>query len=325
MAKKKQPTTITADELIQVLKFTPRVYKIEVTGYGGEVVMGTIDRNCYNYIKEHNIDIDEMVGDFDNELEIPDEHRFIEDGSWYDCDNIAHGGGVEFSDQCMVTVLNETGDPVWSCSLDPDNLEEDGCSVTEFEVEYIADHPDEVVFFGQSTEKGLFFGGDINLKSPFDPAKLSFSYGDYEGWQIGSSISYDNEDIDNDDYGTTGKSIEFSLYDVVANTPLVQYKPVEKDNGVGWPDNNYYPDDNEIVEVKFKKHKPVQNGWYKCRWGNVYGSCYGKLYWNGSEFVTFEHGKEEIIDQPSIVEWSGLNWDTSNWANCPQKKEDEAN
>ena len=38
-------------KLIEVLKFTPRTYKIQLWGYGGEYVMGTVDRKIYDYFK----------------------------------------------------------------------------------------------------------------------------------------------------------------------------------------------------------------------------------------------------------------------------------
>ena len=41
--------TITEQEkLIEVLKFTPRTYKIQLWGYGGEYIMGTVDRKIYD-------------------------------------------------------------------------------------------------------------------------------------------------------------------------------------------------------------------------------------------------------------------------------------
>jgi len=36
-------------KLIEVLKFTPRTYKISLWGYGGEIVMGTVDKKVWNY------------------------------------------------------------------------------------------------------------------------------------------------------------------------------------------------------------------------------------------------------------------------------------
>ncbi len=50
-------TIVEQQELIQVLKFTPRTYKIQLWGYGGEHVMGTVDRKVYDYFKEHRLSV----------------------------------------------------------------------------------------------------------------------------------------------------------------------------------------------------------------------------------------------------------------------------
>ena len=94
----------------------------------------------------------------------------------------------------------------------------------------------------------------------------------------------------------------------------------EENGGAGWP-ASYYPEETEELEFKFKKHKPAYAGWYTVNWD--YGSTFGKLYWNGTVFVDFEYNKEQSIDQKGIVTWKGLNWDTSDWANCPQSQEVE--
>ena len=56
MATKKQK-----EELMQVLKFTPRTYKIRMWGYGGEHVMGTVDRKIYDYFRARRLDLSEFA------------------------------------------------------------------------------------------------------------------------------------------------------------------------------------------------------------------------------------------------------------------------
>ena len=58
MAKKSTPKTAETEtvnpeheQLIEVLKWTPRTYSIQAWGYGGEVVMGRVDRKIYNYFQ----------------------------------------------------------------------------------------------------------------------------------------------------------------------------------------------------------------------------------------------------------------------------------
>ena len=40
---------VTAEELIELIKFTPRTYKISMWGYGGEKVMGRVDPKVWDY------------------------------------------------------------------------------------------------------------------------------------------------------------------------------------------------------------------------------------------------------------------------------------
>ena len=58
MATKKQK-----EQLMATLKFTPRDYRIEITGYGGEIYFGQVDRKIYEFFKEHKIDIAEYIED----------------------------------------------------------------------------------------------------------------------------------------------------------------------------------------------------------------------------------------------------------------------
>jgi hypothetical protein len=299
------------EELIQTLKFTPRNYRIELGAYGGEIYIGSVDRKIYDYFQENNIDIEEYANSWDNELEVPEEFQPFTPGSAYDCDNLIHANGATMDNGNTVEVFDENGDMVWSCSLDPSDLEAAGVEVEqdeEFYTDSLADG--EVAFCGSQGEKGLLFGGEIELKQPFDPKKLKISYCDADGWYLSSGIMYDDEDVDNMDYSTSGKWSENKW---VTNGNEDIFEP--SDN-YDVPESGPSPDDWEkSPKFKFKKHKPVHQGWYKVNWG--YGSTYGSLYWNGTNFVEFNYGKEDIVSDDSIVYWQGYNWDTSDWANQP--------
>lgn len=200
------------EELFQILKFTPVNYRIELTGYGGEIVMGTIDKKAYDYFIENEIDISEYAYDDANELDVKDEYKIFEPGCWYECDDLCHENGVEMSGHSNVTVYNEHGDIVFQNSLDIDNLEDKNIEVEEQEEIYVMDQPENTcVYMGQSIEKGLFFGGEFRLTSLFDPTKLKFYYGDYEGWVLCTNITYDGDDILNDDIETNGKDTHHVL------------------------------------------------------------------------------------------------------------------
>jgi hypothetical protein len=48
-------------KLIEVLKFTPRTYKISMWGYGGEKVMGTVDKAVWDYCNDNQVDLSEIA------------------------------------------------------------------------------------------------------------------------------------------------------------------------------------------------------------------------------------------------------------------------
>jgi hypothetical protein len=310
MATKSKTKDITAEELIEVLKFTPRTYRIELGNYGGEVYCGRVDRKVYDYFKSRAIDLDEYNGDWDNELEIPDDMQPFPPGSPYECDDIIHASGATMDDGNYITVFDENGDEVWQHSLDLNALDDSEIPVDEWESFSISEIADgDVVFWGAQGEKGLLYGGEIELNEPFDPKKLELKFANADGWYICNHVTYDGEDIDNNDMSTTGKWGESKW--IIGGDEEV-YDPEDSYNT---PETGPSPDEWEkSVSFKFKKHKPVYVGWYNCVWRN-FGTSFGSLYWDGENFVEFNYGKPSIIN--GVDTWSGYNWDTSDWANRP--------
>jgi hypothetical protein len=202
MATKKQK-----QELVDILKFTPQTVTLSVSGYGGECYMGRVDRKIYDYFKEHKIDMDEYASDWDDKFGfVPDEMRPFSPGSPYDCDGFCHASGPEMSDLNTVEITDENGNTIWEGNLGLDWLDDEQIPVAEWETSIIDDEPEgTVIFWGGQGEKGLLYGGTFELKQPFDPKKLKFSFSNADGWYICNNISYDDEDISNDDLSTTGK------------------------------------------------------------------------------------------------------------------------
>ena len=205
------------EELIQTLKFTPRTYRLMLSGYGGEIVLGSVPREQYQYFRDNEIDIEEYAWDCDNEQSVPEEMQPFTPGEWHSCDDIAHESGCELSDYNYITVTDENGKEHWQCKLGYMDLTDAGVEVDETEESLCSDREDRentVGFIGQSVEKGCFFEGELGLTAPFDPAKLAINYSDIEGWSIVTSVTYDGEDIEGyDGYDTRGKSSEFKFYD----------------------------------------------------------------------------------------------------------------
>jgi hypothetical protein len=210
MASKKQK-----QELIDLLKFTPREITITFSGYGGEIVLGTIPEETYEFWKNNDLDVEELVSDYDGELDVPNEFRFITDGSWYDCDDICHESGCEMSSSSGIDVYDELEKrTIFVSSLEPYDLNERGIVCEELDEYYPANKPvGTCVFMGQSVEKGVFFSATFEITKPFDPKLLMISYHDCYGWMlVDPYVTYDDQEIDGaNGINTMGKSSEFKI------------------------------------------------------------------------------------------------------------------
>ena len=208
-------TTEEKQELMDILKFTPCTYTIQLWGYGGEYVMGTVDRKIYDYFKNRRLSLSDFAWDSDyaEENDIPEDMWPFEPGSWYECDNMGHVNGVDRNSGTL-QVCDENNNTVYETSLENVDGYSDGspeiCCGDEVWID--SKDPGTVVFIGVSSEKGTFFEGDIELKQPFDSSKLSITYDEIDGNEIVSMITYDGEDIDNNGGGTNGKSTDFGFY-----------------------------------------------------------------------------------------------------------------
>lgn len=236
----KKTKDITAEELVEVLRFTPRTYRVEIGNYGGEVYAGRVARKVYDYFKQRKIDLDDYANDWDNELNVPEEFQPFPPGSPYDCDDLVHASGATMDDGNLIQVFDENGDVVWECALNLNTLDDEGVECNEWETfdsDEMADG--DVVYWGAQGDKGLCFGGEIELKAPFDPKKLKLNYSNADGWLICNGVEYNGEDIDNNDLSTTGKWGENKwlingeeIYESVNREDLDEEELAELDNSV---------------------------------------------------------------------------------------------
>jgi hypothetical protein len=310
-------------ELIEVLKFTPRTYKISMWGYGGERVMGTTTQEVWDYCMEHQVDLSDIAwnSDAEEEMDLDPDLLPFPPGSWYECDDMTHTNGVS-RDAGTLQIEDENGNTVFEKSLDA----LDGCSDDSPEWSCTDEcfvgsrKKGEIVFIGSSNEKGTFYESDFELRAPFDITKLTLCYEEVDGEEIVSGVQYDGEDLDNWGGSTDGKSSDFNMVRLIDDEGnFERYEPEEKD--WGHPEYGTSPSTWErSVDFNFKKQKPTIPGYYSVRWS--YGSTYGSLYWDGKEFGDWQFGKFNPVAQAGVKSWSGYNWDTSSWVNQPPEPPD---
>jgi hypothetical protein len=308
---------ITAEELVAVLKFTPRTYKIQMWGYGGEKVMGTVDKKVWDYCMENQVDLSDLAWDSDaaEEMGLDEDLLPFPPGSWYECDDMAHTNGVS-RNAGTLQITDENDEVVFERSLEDCDGCEDSPEWSCVDEAWIGSRKKgEVVFVGSSNEKGTFFEGEIELTAPFDITKLTLQYDEVDGEELVNCVQYDGEDIDNFGGSTDGKSSDFDMCLITDDKGTWErYEPEEKD--WGHPEYGTSPDGWEkSATFTFKKQKPTIPGYYSVNW--CYGSTYGSLYWDGKEFGNWEHGKFNPVGQDGVKSWSGYNWDTTSWVNRP--------
>jgi hypothetical protein len=279
-------------ELMDILKFTPCTYSIQLWGYGGEYVMGTVDRKIYDYFKSRRLSVSDFAWDSDyaDDHEIPEEMWPFPPGSWYECDDMGHVNGVD-RNAGTLQVCDENGNAIYETSLeDVDGFSDGSPEISGGDEVWIdSKAPDTVVFIGVSSEKGTFFEGEINLTQPFDSSKLCISYDEIDGNEIVSMITYDDEDIDNNGGSTNGKSSDFGFYIAGSN----------KNDGNGY--EKYKDLDSityELTDWFPASINPVREGKYEAeiKSGHQY-----HVLWTGDKWIN-DWNEEQVV----IKKWRGI-------------------
>ena len=282
-------------ELINVLKFTPRTYRVRLWGYGGEHVMGTVDRKIYDYFKQRRLDVAEFAwdGDYAETNNIPEDMQPFYPGQWHDCDNMGHCWGVDRS-AGTIQVDDENGNTVYEKSLDDivgydeENPEPEWSCGDEV---WIDSQPaGSVVFIGTSSEKGTFFEADLELKMPFNPSKLCLHYDEIDGNEIITSVSYDEEDLNNDGGDTNGKSTDFGFY-IAGSQKEGKWERYKNMDDIEYGLTEWFP----------AKINPERTGRYNVKTKDGYSY---QAIWNG-EFWHNEWNDEKI----KVKEWQGIAYD----------------
>jgi hypothetical protein len=283
------------EDLIARLKFTPCSYTITMWGYGGETVMGTVDRKVFDYFKHRRLSVSDWAWDYDavDELKVPEDLQPFSPGSWYECDDLAHASGAS-RDSGTLQITDENGTTVTERDLSGlDGTDINLCCNDEAWVGMVK--PGTVVFIGRSTEKGTFFEGDIDLTEPFDPELLTIGYDEIDGEEIVNYVEYNDQQIENSGGSTNGKSSDFGFYLV-------------KEDGT-W---EKYHDHNDIkytlTDWFSKKVNPVHPGNYEVEPVGPKSYTY-HARWTGTRWITSWADDTDETESIKIRRWRGIDHD----------------
>jgi len=294
-------TEAEKQQLIEVLKFTPRTYTVNMWGYGGEYVMGTTTREIYDYFRSRRLSVSDFAWDSDyaEDNNIPEEMWPFEPGAWHDCDDMAHVHGVDRSSG-TIQICDETGAVIFERSLEDCDGDEDSPQFGWGDEVWIdSQSPGTVVFVGTSSEKGSFFEGEINLRQPFDISKLEISVDEVDGNEIVSMVTYDSEDIDNNGANTNGKGSEFGFYIAGSqhNGKWQRYRDMDdiEYTLTDWFDANTNPVRDGVYEVTTQEGHTYHATWNGTDWKNSWSDdALTITQWRG---IAYDPDEQELRDQ----------------------------
>ena len=211
-------------KLIRTIKTPNRYFRLNFSRYGGEVAMGTITKDQYEYWSDNDgfeeymsaVDYDPV----DANKEIPKRAQF--DQPFYEYSNICHLSGPEWDDSQTVYIeeIDKNGKPiedddgnfVQDIQYDFGDLESLGAEIICSEEHHTGSKSceNEYYVFGQYFNKGGWHTPDIIKTGPdgIEIDKLKIRYVNADGFKVFNDIEYDGEEyyLEED---STGKSSSF--------------------------------------------------------------------------------------------------------------------
>jgi len=212
--------------LIKKLKTPERFFKIDFGRYGGEVAMGSITKEQYEYWADKDqSDFEEYMtnigwGDEEANKDVPKQAQF--DREFYEYEDICHLSGPEFADSQYMTIsevdkegnalTDENGNYIEDETVNMEEFEDRGAKIT-CEAEHNSGTQsckDNYYMFGQYFNKGGWHSPDIVKTGPdgFDFKKLEIAYEDCDGFKVFNEFLYNGDSyyLEED---STGKSSSF--------------------------------------------------------------------------------------------------------------------
>jgi hypothetical protein len=224
------------------------IVKINISGYGGEFVCGTITKEQHDYwnaqpkdkLEDYAID----AFDYVNENKIPKDMDFLEQEGWHDCDDIAHNYGCDLESAWIEITLPDDTTSSYGNAYElrdifefenkklnhlqykpyDEMIRESGQCYTTEETSY--PQPEGHYFTAYSSEKGQFIYTEFELPEhhTFDESRLVFFTTDIDGEETLESIAYifpddsPNEptELSNEGGDTRGKGWECNLFEITS-------------------------------------------------------------------------------------------------------------
>ena len=211
-------------KLIKTIKNPIRYFRLNFSRYGGEVAMGTITKDQYDYWSD-NAGFEEYMGLVDSDpenanKEIPKRAQF--DQPFYEYNNICHMNGPEWADSQTMYIQeldkngqsleDDDGGYIQDIQHDFGDLESLGAEVVCDEEHHASSKSceNEYYVFGQYFNKGGWHTPEIIKTGPegIEIDKLKIEYVNADGFNAFNEITYDGQ-VYYLEEDSTGKSSAF--------------------------------------------------------------------------------------------------------------------
>lgn len=232
--KANMATNKEKEKLVEILKFTPRTYKLTIWGYGAEHTFGHMpNQSSIAYMRKHDLNWEDVLCMSPDEWNVAG-HEFTDhpcvsdgDGEYFhdvrDIDNLAHCWGAEHGISSHIFIQDENMQEVFETDTDSDSLEKHGI---KFNVDLDVDidnvetattwlEKGRYLVDTRSIEKGTFYEADIELTDLFDIKKLSLYATRINEWpSVIDLVEYDGKQLDNYGGDTYNKGLDSKIYNL---------------------------------------------------------------------------------------------------------------
>jgi hypothetical protein len=189
---------------------------LEINGFGGELVLCSIEPNVYEYWKEKSeqqlLDylLDELPGSVPKEFDFAgDEDGFRK--PWYELDDLAHVYGPDPREARISVDVDVGRGPktvINNSSLQPAIAKMKSKMKTHrFNPESDSSSKGRVALQIYSCEKGCLFGGSFEIANKEDFGNLLFNVTTFEKESLLTDIFINGEVVDNEGLSTRGKGM----------------------------------------------------------------------------------------------------------------------
>ena len=175
-------------------------YSFSISKYGGEIAMGIITPEQYDYWNEKsNEELKEYVmgwqiNEYEKEHNIPFKARMR---NWFEFEDIHHTSGAEISDSQELYIEEyDTNDILlkqWvPIKLDAESIKKKGLKLSDYEF-FDSNHKsveNKYYFWGRAVNEGSWYTEKIPFFEDLDIKKLTLNCSCVENWVICNGIKY---------------------------------------------------------------------------------------------------------------------------------------